>query len=79
LTWTGELQKEGVLTISAGKASAGTLHGVLPGVPITIEVDARDIGLTESPGARNGWQRIVIRSHKKRNGPIVIRWKVINN
>jgi hypothetical protein len=48
-------------------------------VPVTIEVDARDIGLTESPSARNGWSRIVIVTHKKRNSPITIRWKLAAN
>ena len=78
LVWTGQLDKEGSVTIDGGTASAGSLQGVLPGVPISIEVDAKDIGMTESPRASNGWKKLTLRSHKKRNGPITIRWKVVN-
>jgi hypothetical protein len=77
LVWTGQLDKEGSVTIDGGISSAGSLQGVLPGVPISIEVDAKDIGLTESPRASNGWKKLTLRSHKKRNGPITIRWKVV--
>jgi hypothetical protein len=79
VVWTGQLDKEGSVTITGGTATEGSLRGVFPGVPISIEVDARDIGLLESPRASNGWNRLTIRSHKKRNGPIVIRWKVVGN
>jgi hypothetical protein len=78
LVWTGQLDKEGAVTIEGGIASAGTLHGVLPGVPISVEIDAKDIGLVESPRASNGWKKLTLRSHKKRTGPITIRWKVLN-
>jgi hypothetical protein len=71
------LEKEGSVTINGGNATAGTLQGVLPGVPVSIEVETKDIGLIESPRASNGYQKITLRSHKKRSGPIVIRWKVI--
>jgi hypothetical protein len=77
LVWTGQLDKESSVTINGGTATAGSLRGVLPGVPISIEVDAKDIGLIESPRASNGWSRLTIRSHKKRNAPITIRWKVV--
>jgi hypothetical protein len=78
IVWTGQLDKEGSVTISGGTASAGTLQGVLPGVPVSIEIDARDIGLTESPRASNGFKKLTLVSHKKRSGPITIRWKVVN-
>ena len=72
------MDKEGAVTIDGGLATAGSLHGALPGVPVAIEVDAKDIGLVESPRASNGWKKLTLRSHKKRNGPITIRWKVLN-
>jgi hypothetical protein len=72
------LEKEGSVTINGGVATAGNLQGVLPGVPVSIEVDAKDIALLESPRASNGFKKITLRSHKKRNGPIVIRWKVVS-
>ena len=78
MIWTGQLEKEGSVTINGGIASAGTLQGVLPGVPVSIEIDARDIGMIESPRASNGFKKLTLRSHKKRSGPIVIRWKVVN-
>jgi hypothetical protein len=78
IIWNGPLEKEGSVTITGGIASAGNLQGVLPGVPILLEIDAKDIGIVESPRASNGFKKLTLRSHKKRNGPIVIRWKVMN-
>jgi hypothetical protein len=78
IVWNGQLDKEGSVTITGGTASAGTVQGVLPGVPVSIEIDAKDVGLIESPRSSNGFQKITLRSHKKRSGPITIRWKVVN-
>lgn len=78
MIWTGQLEKEGSVTINGSSASMGTLQGVLPGVPVSLEIDAKDIGMIESPRASNGFKKLTLRSHKKRNGPIVIRWKVAN-
>ena len=77
IVWSGQLEKEGSVTIDGGTASLGTLQGVLPGVPVSIEVDAKDVGLIESPRASNGFKKLTLRSHKKRNGPITIRWKIV--
>ena len=78
IVWNGQLEKEGSVTITGGIASAGTLQGVLPGVPVSIEIDAKDIGMIESPRASNGYKKLTLRSHRKRSGPIVIHWKVVN-
>jgi hypothetical protein len=77
IIWNGSLDKEGSVTITGGTASSGTLQGVLPGVPVTLVVEAKDIGLLESPRSSNGFKKLTLRSHKKRSGPIVIRWKVM--
>lgn len=58
--WTGELPKEGVLTIEGGKASRGHVNGAIPGFPIRIgaypaEVSAAGIQvLTQNPRYGDG-------------------------
>jgi hypothetical protein len=75
LVWSGKLDKNDTLTIDGLTASAGSLQGELPGVPVNFEIDAANIGIRENPGAQNGWKRLVLISHAK-HARITIRWSV---
>ncbi len=79
LTWSGRLRKSEPLAIDGNGASSGTLQGTLPGVPIMIEVDPKDIGVAEAPGPGNGWRRLVLRSRSDRNIVMTIRWQRLGN
>ena len=72
LMWLGKLDKNGVVTIEGNKASAGTLTGSLPGVPVTLETDLTNIGFAEMPSPSNGWKKVSLRSKKS------LRWKVLD-
>lgn len=77
--WSGRLQKNVTLSIEGGSASAGTLRGALPGVPVMIEVEPKDLGVAEAPGPGNGWRRLVLRSRSDRETVVTIRWKRFGN
>jgi len=77
MTWSGKLQKNGTLTIDGASASFGTLHGSLPGSPVLVEIEPKDIGVAEAPGPGNGWRRLVLRSRGDRNIVVTIKWRTI--
>lgn len=77
LIWSGPLKKDSVVTIDGAQASAGTVQGALPGVPVTIETDFEDVGFAEMPGPSNGWKKVGIRGRKNQNVVVTMRWKVI--
>jgi hypothetical protein len=77
MLWSGQLQKNGVITIDGGRASAGSLSGELPGVPVMVEIQPSDVGLAEAPSSSNGWKRIVLRSRVNRQMVVTIRWMVL--
>lgn len=77
--WSGRLQKNETLAINGGSASMGSLRGALPGVPVMIEVEPKEIGVAESPGPGNGWNRLVLRSRSDRNTVVTIRWRRLGN
>jgi hypothetical protein len=72
IIWTGKLARHGTIEIQGNRASQGYVTGALPGVPVRVQVfpaeftpgglriftaDAKGIGITEAPGAQNGWNR----------------------
>ena len=73
LIWTGQLPKNGILTIDGRRASIGALTGEIPGFPVKVNVHPADLtsdGLRiytadskhppeyiEPPGPHNGWNR----------------------
>ncbi len=79
LVWSGQLSKNGNITIEGGSASVGAVQaGALPGVPVMIgEIQPRDVGLAEPPSASNGWKRIVLRSKANRRSVVTIQWSVL--
>ncbi len=79
LMWTGKLEKNGLITITGGQASSGSVtQGALPGVPVTIQVGpAEAVGVAEAPGPSNGWKKIVLRSRVNRALVVTIRWNTL--
>ena len=77
LIWSGQLEKDKVLTIDGASASNGTLRGALPGVPVMVEVTPSTVGVAEMPGPTNGWKRIVLRSRNNSNVVVTVKWTVL--
>ena len=77
MTWSGQLEKNGTVTIDGHDASSGSLEGDLPGVPVMIDIDNKEIAVAEAPGPENGWKRLVLRSKKQKRLVVTIQWTVI--
>lgn len=77
IVWSGQLEKGAAVSISGTQPSAGTVNGTLPGVPVLIEVDPKDVGVAEAPGPSNGWKSFSLRSRKGRHTVVTIRWRVL--
>lgn len=73
---SGRIEKDQEVRIVGANVSHGTIHGALPGVPVTIEVNSPDIGITDPPGPDNGWRAVSFRSKKGRHLAVVITWAV---
>jgi hypothetical protein len=80
LIWTGELQKNEVISFSASGSSRGVLNGRLPGFPIKVNIrpgevvdggiailtnDANRAGVNEPSHARNGWDVVIYKRVQK--------------
>jgi hypothetical protein len=77
LSWSGTLEKDGVVVIDGNRASAGSVTGELPGVPVEIDLNAKEFGVAEAPSPSNGWKRIAIRSRRKRTAVVTIKWTAL--
>ena len=77
IVWSGQLDKDEIFTIEGDRATVGRLNGGLPGLPVQIDVDAREFAVVEPPGPSNGWKKLVIRSRNKRHTVVVVQWKII--
>ncbi len=75
--WSGQLEREGLVEITGGRASIGTLRGELPGVPVLVEIEPKDVGVAEAAGPQNGWKRLVLRSRNRRLSVVTIKWTVM--
>lgn len=78
VVWSGKLEKGESVVIEGGNASAGTLNGKLPGVPVSVNLDVREFALAEAPSPSNNWSKLVIRSRNRRHTVVTIEWKVLN-
>jgi hypothetical protein len=87
LIWTGELRKNGLLSVSSAGTSMGVLNGHLPGFPVTVRVLAAELvdgGITvftddsqrsaksEPPSASNGWNVVVYKWDPRRAADLTI-------
>jgi hypothetical protein len=69
------MQKNVSVIIEGGSANTGTINGGLPGVPVMVEVQPKDIAVAEAPGPSNGWNRVVLRSKSDRNIVVTLHWQ----
>jgi hypothetical protein len=76
LQWTGELGKGEVLFIDGTTASEGVVKGSLPGVPVVIEVDRREIAIIEAPSAQNHWSRLAVSPLNGSQTKIMVVWRM---
>ncbi len=80
LTWSGKLEKNSILVIGANSASIGKIAGnPLPGKPVLLELEPKEIAIRQAPNKENGWQQIMLYSGKVKYSSITIRWKTIEN
>jgi hypothetical protein len=88
LIWTGQLQRNGVVTVQGRSASTGFVNGELPSVPVRISVrpgnlssngmvvytdDSRHATRTVEPAsAQNGWNRTELRFDARRARDVIV-------
>lgn len=77
IIWSGPLRKDSVVTIEGESATFGTVRGSLPGVPVIVETDYKDVGFAEMPSPSNGWKRISMRGRKNINVVVTLRWRAL--
>jgi hypothetical protein len=80
LLWSGQIEKNGTVTIDDAGASRGEVRGnKLPGLPVQITLDNnREFAVEQAPGPANGWKRLTIRSNKGKTSTVRITWLVVN-
>ena len=66
LNWSGRVEKDQLVTIEG-----------LPGIPVMIDLDAKEFSVVEPPSPSNRWQRLVVRSRNRKNASIAVRWTAI--
>ncbi len=74
LVWTGELEPGATITLSKGAASAGSVTGALPGVPVNLEIHPSGVGIVTPPGKADGWQRMVLKNEGRKQLMLLIKW-----
>jgi len=74
LIWSGQIERNTLVTINGDQVSFGRLTGELPGIPVTIELATDAFAMVESPGPANNWKRLSLRSLRRIRGAVVIRW-----
>jgi len=79
LIWSGTPGKDGLIRIEGQQATSGTLRGdFLPGVPVKITVSPSDIVATKAPAQTNGYKLLELRSPRRTNMIVSIRWDVLS-
>jgi hypothetical protein len=77
LLWSGQLPKNDSVVIDGGTTTVGSvLSGSLPGVPINITIEPKDVTVAEAPSAGNGWKRFAFHAKKGRKTVVTIYWTV---
>jgi tRNA A-37 threonylcarbamoyl transferase component Bud32 len=78
ITWSGSLEKNSVLVITDKGVTIGSITGQLPGKPVHIEVEPRDITIRQKPGENNHWDQMILYSGNQRYTSITIHWKILD-
>jgi serine/threonine protein kinase len=77
LTWSGILEKNSILVIDGQKATIGNITGQLPGKPVSIVVEPKDLVIRQKPSEINRWNQIILYSGNQKLSSITIRWQII--
>jgi hypothetical protein len=72
LIWTGQVEKNTLVTINGDQVSFGRLTGELPGVPVSIQIQPDAFVVFEGPGPQNNWKRLSLRSVKRVRSAVII-------
>jgi hypothetical protein len=75
ILWTGRIEKNTVLVLSPRQASIGSVVGELPGKPVSIELEPRDLVVRQMPSPENQWKQIILYTGPNRYKSITIYWK----
>jgi hypothetical protein len=75
ITWKGKLNKRETLSIQNNTPNVGRISGMLPGVPVDVQVLTKDCMITMNPSQQNGWKSISVETTSKQK-TIVIEWRV---
>ena len=76
LIWSGQIEKDTLVTINGDRVSLGRLTGELPGVPVRIELETDAFAIVEKPSPANNWKRLSLRSLKRLRSAQVIKWSL---
>jgi serine/threonine protein kinase len=82
LVWSGQVDKNQVIQISASGANIGSISGdQFPGdgVPIQVSINSDKFAVVSQPNPLNQFSQIWLRSTMKGNVVVVIHWKVLPN
>jgi hypothetical protein len=77
IIWSGRLEKGEILTFTGAQVSHGSVQGALPGVPVLIDINAKEFAIAEAPGPGNGWSKIAVRSKNRRHTVVSIQWQLL--
>ncbi len=78
ISWTGNLPKNSILVIDGPRASIGTIEGnMLPGDPVTIDVDPKEVEIRQTPTEANAWKRLMLYSGSAKYSAISIHWQLL--
>jgi Double zinc ribbon len=73
--WSGPLPKNENVVVDGGTTTVGSiLSGSLPGVPVNLSIEPKDVVLAEAPSAANGWKRFAFIAKKGRKTVVTIQW-----
>ncbi|HME07009.1 MAG TPA: hypothetical protein VKG25_08160 [Bryobacteraceae bacterium] len=75
MLWSGPLPKGDNVVIDGTTPSVGLiLSGALPGVPVNLTIEPKDVTVSEAPSAANGWKRFAFHAKKGRKTVVTIYW-----
>ena len=79
-TWSGSLASQAALTISAGRATSGSIagKGLPPGTAVSVEATPSDLEIAQQPSEANGFKLILRNRGSDAVSSIVIRWREVS-
>jgi serine/threonine protein kinase len=76
--WSGAVEKDQLIEIANGAPSIGSINGQpLPGVPVSISIDNRQIAVVVQPNPLNHFSTVTFRSTTKGKIAFGVHWLVL--